>query len=111
MGWAASLLPLIEKMAGVILRARQESMRLHNTSSPLYGLACGFPEADLAKKGLRSYFFSVNAWMVRGLSDLHIFLQESSLSHDQDVEVQLGPVSQDWRARIQLAAAFTAVRS
>merc|ERR1712137_72390 len=106
--WSASLLPVIEKMAGVMIQAHNASMGLFDQSSPLFGLAKGSPEHDLC--GDRSYFFNVNVWMVRGLLDLHAFLQETSLSHDGTLEVQLLPVAQVWRNKLQSAAEFTAVR-
>lgn len=106
--WAASLLPVIERMAGVVLRFQEESMASQDPSSLLYGLAAGSPEHDLC--GSKSYFFNVNVWMVRGLSDLAAFLQETALSHDSALEARLAPAAQDWRMRLQAAAEFTAVR-
>merc|ERR1712203_566049 len=61
--WASSLLPVIEKMAEVVVAFRQESMDFYNASSLLYGLVRGSPEHDLC--GEKSFFFNVNVWMIR----------------------------------------------
>lgn len=70
--WASDLLPVIEKMAGVMISMQQAAMELHNSSSLLFGLAPGSPEHDLC--GGKAYFFNVNVWMVRGLLDLEAYL-------------------------------------
>merc|ERR1712159_261608 len=83
-------------------------MASYESDSLLHGLAAGSPEHDLC--GGKSYFFNVNVWMVRGLSDLEAFLQETSLSHNKTLEAELGPAARDMRTKLQAAADFTAVR-
>lgn len=106
--WAASLLPVIEKMAGVLLLMRQETMDTYNSSSLLYGLSMGAPEHDLC--GEKSFFFNVNVWNIRGLSDLNDYLKDTALTHNATLENMLAPVARDWRDRLQKAADFTLVR-
>lgn len=109
MTWAKNLLPIIENMAGVVLSWRAEAEAKYPPGNPLHGIVPGAPEHDIC--GGRAHFFSINAWFVRGLQDLHQVLQEyPHLTHNRTLEALLEPTVNKWRSDIQFAANYTAVR-
>merc|ERR1719150_781118 len=96
-------------MTGVILDWRAEAEEQYPKGNPLHGMAIGSAEHDI--DGERSRYFSVNVWFVRGLLDLHQLLADfPKLSHNKTLEKMLGPTASAWRADIQFAANYTAVR-
>jgi len=109
MTWAQNILPIIEKMVGVLLAWRDEALEAFPPGNPLHGIIPGSPEHDIC--GGRGHFFSVNVWCVRGLLDLHQVLQEyPKLTHNRTLEALLAPTANAWRSDIHFAANYTAVR-
>jgi len=107
--WANELLPIVEKMAGVLLAKRALAETSFPKGNPLHGIVPGSPEHDIC--GGKAYFFSINVWYVRGLSDLDQMLKDYSLSYNKSLEAMLEPITDAWRQDIDYAANFTAVRN
>lgn len=110
--WASSLISTISNMANVVLQRRQESIAIHPPGHILHGLARGSSEHDICRRYVgRGYFFSVNAWHIRGLLDLHQLLSDyPSLYLNSTWTAMLEEAAGDWRTSLNQAANFTAVR-
>jgi hypothetical protein len=69
----------------------------------------GSPEHDICRDP--GYFFSINVWHVRGLDSLSkLHAEFPALSINATLERSLAPTAAEWRADINFAANFTAVR-
>merc|ERR1711957_230856 len=107
--WARTHLPTIESMAGVLLEKRRLAEEAFPADHVLHGMVPGSPEHDICST--KGHYFSVNVWHVRGLSDLHVLLADyPALTFNKSLGGLLGPTSTAWRAGIQVAANYTAVR-
>jgi len=103
------LLPTIEAMAGVLLAKRQEAEAAFPSDHVLHGIVTGSAEHDIC--GGKAHYFSVNVWHARGLLDLQVLLADyPEVSANKTMESTLLSTAQAWRADIQRAANYTAVR-
>merc|ERR1711881_581009 len=107
--WGQMLLPTIEAMAGVILQKRKEAEAAFPSGHVLHGIVPGSPEHDIC--GTKGHYFSVNVWHVRGLLDLGVLLTDyPDVTANKTLEQTLRTTAQAWRADIQSAANYMAVR-
>jgi hypothetical protein len=107
--WGQMLLPTVEAMAGVLLEKRQAAEAAFPAGHALHGMVTGSPEHDIC--GNSGHYFSVNVWHVRGFLDLHLLVADyPDLTANKTLENLLQPTAQAWRADIQFAANYTAVR-
>lgn len=107
--WGQMLLPTIEAMAGVLLDKRREAEAAFPSGHVLHGIVPGSAEHDIC--GGKAHYFSVNVWHVRGLLDLGQLISDyPEVTANKTLESVLQTTGQAWRADIQYAANYTAVR-
>lgn len=107
--WAAKYVPTIHAMARAILARRTAAEAAFPRGHPLHGITAGSPEHDICRGP--GYFFSVNAWHVRGILELgRLHASYPDLSINATLEASLVSTATAWRADLNRAANFTAVR-
>lgn len=96
-------------MVSNVLARRTAAVAAYPAGHPFHGMVSGSPEHDICTAP--SFFFSINVWFVRGLLSLSELHREYAiLTLNASLEAQLQPVAKAWRADIQNAANYTAVR-
>ena len=108
--WAKAHMPTIVKVANWVLTWHTNATLAFPAGHVMHGIHRGSPESDWT--GDHAAFFSINAWCVRGLLELYDLVRSfPALSSNQTWNEGLAATATEWRASINSAANFTAVRN
>jgi hypothetical protein len=99
----------VHALATNILVRRKEAVGMFPAGHVFRGMVYGSAEHDICTAP--SFYFSPNVWFARGLSSLGMLHAEyPQLSSNATLEATFLPTAVAWRADINFAANFTAVR-